>query len=466
MTFALKKARTEIDRFAHSDLYLAFMAAVVFALWSTGNLMLGVAVISALATVLLVAVRDTVPLVPLVMYAPCMVATNKMPAQLWQYAVCLIPLFAAIIFHVLYYKPNNLKKGAYNVIPMALLVVAMLVAGTFSPAIQDKAIGLANVAYTGILPLATYMMVRLYGEEKCDICDYFARAMVVWGIFICMQAAIVYLGAVVQGIDIGSNSYAPQLGWGNSNVFPTVVMTCIPFNFYMMHKSYKWTVPMLLLTLGEFICILYCHSRGVMIFTVLVLMASAITVTVYNRKNPVFWTVLLCIMAALTVFIIYYGDKILQVMTNTFEDKLSSNGRDVLYMEALDKFVENPVFGAGMGYRGYVTNLHIQSGFYQFHSTIFQTLGTLGLFGTAVMLYLYIIRYYTVFKGGDRVSIFFFVAMIGFEGYSIVNTSTFTGLPLMTVVYMFMALKELKLVNIRPDAVVSQSVLKKYAFVK
>ena len=66
-----------------------------------------------------------------------------------------------------------------------------------------------------------------------------------------------------------------------------------------------------------------------------------------------------------------------------------------------------------------------------------------GLVGIAAMLWLYIARYYTVFSRLTPLNVFFFVAMIGFEGYSLVNTSTFTGLPCLTVIYMFLAVMEL-----------------------
>ena len=143
------------------------------------------------------------------------------------------------------------------------------------------------------------------------------------------------------------------------------------------------------------------------------------------------------------ILLTFYWERLSLIMGNTFSDKLQSSGRDYLYIEAMDKFLENPLFGAGFGYVGLVEHLHTESGFYQFHSTVFQTLGSMGLAGLAVMIYVYVMRYYTVFCGAKRAKIFFFIAMIGFEGYSLINTSTFTGLPCMTVIYMMLALFEL-----------------------
>lgn len=176
------------------------------------------------------------------------------------------------------------------------------------------------------------------------------------------------------------------------------------------------------------------------------LIAGVIAVTIYNRKNALFWAVMITAAVVLLLLLTFYWEKLTLIASNTFSDKLQASGRDYLYLEAMDRFLENPVFGAGFGYVGYVTGLHTEIGFYQLHSTVFQTLGSMGLVGAAAMVYLYIARYYTVFRHITRWKIFFFVAMIGFEGYSLIDTGTFAGLPCMTVIYMFLAMFELEYV--------------------
>ena len=123
---------------------------------------------------------------------------------------------------------------------------------------------------------------------------------------------------------------------------------------------------------------------------------------------------------------------------------MQTSGRDYLYIEAMDKFLQNPLFGAGMGYLGYNSKLQMASGVYPFHSTVFQTLGSMGLAGTAAMIWLYISRYYTVLSARKAWHIFFFVGMLGVEGYAIIDTATFEGLPFMTTIYMVLAVMELE----------------------
>ena len=448
MTFAraARRARETFDDFVHSKLYIALIAAVAFVLWKGENLLAAIAVLGVIGGLVLALVRDMVPMVPFVAMAPCVVHVDEMPAQLWQYALALLPAVAGLIIHLACYKRNKIDRGMTNLLPMALLLLAMIAGGLFSPAVKDAKTAVVSILYSGVAPFGVYLFVRLYGESKCRLNDYAASTMVGWGILMAAQAMSVILQAKAAGVDIASNSYAAHLGWANSNVYPTALMVCMAFNFYFMCKSWKFLVPYGLLTCLQFACILYAHSRGALIFTVLVLIAGVIAVTIYNRKNALFWAVMITAAVVLLLLLTFYWEKLTLIASNTFSDKLQASGRDYLYLEAMDRFLENPVFGAGFGYVGYVTGLHTEIGFYQLHSTVFQTLGSMGLVGAAAMVYLYIARYYTVFRHITRWKIFFFVAMIGFEGYSLIDTGTFAGLPCMTVIYMFLAMFELEYV--------------------
>ena len=439
-----RRTREVIDDFVHSRLYIAFIAVVAYVLWTGENLLAAMAVLSVIAGIILIAVRDTVPLVPFVVMAPCVVHISEMPAELWQFALAIIPVLAGIVIHVACYRRNKIDRGAINLLPMAAFLLALLVSGAFSSAPQDDMMGFVNVLYVGVLPLMVYLFIKLYGEDKCAYGDYAAASVVIWGVLIAAQAITLYVQAAAEGIDISSNDYMPELGWAGSNVFTTALMLCIAFNFYYMSKSWKFLLPFALLTGVQFACVLYAHSRGALIFTIIVLAAGVIALTVYNRKNPLYWAVAAALAAVLILTLTFYWEKITLIIGNTFSDKMQTSGRDYLYIEAMDKFLQNPLFGAGMGYLGYNSKLQMASGVYPFHSTVFQTLGSMGLAGTAAMIWLYISRYYTVLSARKAWHIFFFVGMLGVEGYAIIDTATFEGLPFMTTIYMFLAVMELE----------------------
>lgn len=438
------KTREAADSFVHSKFYIAFLAIAAYLLWQSENLLAAIAVFAALACLTLILVRDGVSILPLVLIAPCVVHIDEMPGELWQYALAAVPAVVGLAVHIAVYRRNKLDKSSFNLLPMAALVAAMLLSGLFSSAVQDKAKGLTAMLYVGVLPLMVYLFIKLYGEDKCAYGDYAAASVVIWGVLIAAQAITLYVQAAAEGIDISSNDYMPELGWAGSNVFTTALMLCIAFNFYYMSKSWKFLLPFALLTGVQFACMLYAHSRGALIFTIIVLAAGVIALTVYNRKNPLYWAVAAALAAVLILTLTFYWEKITLIIGNTFSDKMQTSGRDYLYIEAMDKFLQNPLFGAGMGYLGYNSKLQMASGVYPFHSTVFQTLGSMGLAGTAAMIWLYISRYYTVLSARKAWHIFFFVGMLGVEGYAIIDTATFEGLPFMTTIYMILAVMELE----------------------
>ena len=90
-----------------------------------------------------------------------------------------------------------------------------------------------------------------------------------------------------------------------------------------------------------------------------------------------------------------------------------------------------------LGYRG--TNSII----YLFHSTLFQTIGMLGAVGIVVMIYVYVMRYFTVLRKKDSFNLFLFIGLVGFEGYSMIDTGTFNSIPFLVMLAVLMAATEL-----------------------
>ena len=221
-----------------------FLAAAAYLLWYYEDLLAAIAVFAAIACLGLILVRDGVSILPFVTIAPCVVHIDEMPGELWQYVLAALPAAIGLMVHIAVYRRNKLDKSSFNLLPMAALVAAMLLSGAFSSALRDATKGFTATLYVGVLPLLLYLFIKLYGEDKCVFGNYAASSMVVWGMLIAAQALTLYVRAAAEGIDIGSNNYAPELGWANSNVFPTALMVCMAFNFYFMHKSVKNLLPM------------------------------------------------------------------------------------------------------------------------------------------------------------------------------------------------------------------------------
>ncbi len=443
MTPALARINDKIKRFLGGDAFMLTVAAVVLIFWATQQLIAGLVILVLLASVAFL-YSNTAAVIPLILYAPCVVSIGEMPSNVGYLFLIAIPMVAAIIFHLVRYKGNGIKKSLDikgNLLPLVLLAFAMLISGSFSPAKQDKLTGLVLTAYLGLLPIIIYLIVRAgYDMKAADIRRYTAKAMMIWGLLITAEATILYLKDIVAGVNIIDNSYVPRLGWGVSNLFCTAILTCIPFNFYFLNKHYRWALPMIALTAAEFAVVALSHSRGALIFTVLTVALSLIVSLFRYRRNKIIWLCFSLCALALVFAVSRYGGAIKHLLSQTFEDKLSASSRDFLYLEALDRFRENPLFGAGMGYLGYRgTNSII----YLFHSTLFQTIGMLGAVGIIVTIYVYVMRYFTVLRKKDSFNLFLFIGLVGFEGYSMIDTGTFNSIPFLVMLAVLMAATEL-----------------------
>ncbi|MDE6551093.1 MAG: O-antigen ligase family protein [Clostridia bacterium] len=443
MTPTLARINDGIKRYLSGDAFMLTVAAVVLIFWATQQLIAGLIVLVLLASLAFL-YSNTAAIIPLILFGPCVVSIGELPSNVGYLFLMLIPLVAAILFHIIKYKGKGIKKVFNikgNVLPLILFAFAIIVSGAFSPARQNKVTGLILTAYLGILPLIIYLIVRAgYDMRLGDIRRYTAKAMMVWGLLITLEATILYLTDVAAGVNIISNDYVPRLGWGVSNLYCTAILTCIPFNFYFLNKHYRWALPMIALTVAECAVVALSHSRGALIFTGLTVMLSLIASLFRYRRNKIIWLCFSLCALAVIFAISRYGDAIKHLLAQTFEDKLGASSRDFLYLEALDRFRENPLFGAGAGYIGYRGTNSIV---YLFHSTLFQTVGMMGVVGIVAMVYLYVMRYYTVLRKKDSFNLFLCMGLIGFEGYSMIDTGTFNAIPFLVMLAVLMAATEL-----------------------
>ena len=121
---------------------------------------------------------------------------------------------------------------------------------------------------------------------------------------------------------------------------------------------------------------------------------------------------------------------------------MGSSGRTELFKEAWGLFKAHPIFGVGKGYMGPNTPPSA-IGVYFFHSTFFQVIACMGIVGLAAYAYFYIIRFKILFKNiKHSFNLFCLALLIGFEGYSLLDTGTFIAYPFMALIVIITLLLE------------------------
>lgn len=235
---------------------------------------------------------------------------------------------------------------------------------------------------------------------------------------------------------IARSEYVWFFTW--KNTLTTFLLLSCPFAFYVAAKENFGLKSAAHFVLGccGYAAAAMTYSRGGIFFGGAALAACVILSCVYaeKRNRAVFVSIAVLGATATLVFIFTSGlsDVLLSEMRVS-----SSEARVALWKEALHNFVSNPVFGAGVGFRGEFFNPQTGN-MYWYHSTFFQIIGTTGLLGLAAYAYCYAVKLRILFSSKRLFYIFFAVAFFGFEAYQSVDAGNFVPIPfVMLVTHMF-----------------------------
>lgn len=423
------KALGVMDKILYSEWYLAAICLLSFVFWVTEAMIAGFVVMSLVLSAVLVLKRDVTPCMPVLMSIYCIVSVSDFPPYFAYMFLVLIPIVGALIFHFVRYPVAKPTAGKFG---LAYLAVAatMFMGGAFTNAETNELKSLGFAAFLGLFPFAIYLMLANYrGTTKREFVNYSSKAFAFLGILIVMQLLVWYI-RTWTGAQPGGEVH---LGWGISNGAATVLLLTAPVTMYVS-VSCRRTVTAILYGIAaalQYIGVVATVSRGAIMFgaVTFVIMLIAALVTARDKRRRIIYLVayavgLIVVGVCSAVFI----DEIRAFFDKAFETGLSVSGRDVIYQEAWEVFKENPLFGVGFGYVGRNAYLN-RHPMYYFHSTLFQTMASLGICGVIASVYMYCKRIKLAFSKGLSFNVFWIIACIGFEGYAMINTFTFLAVP-------------------------------------
>ncbi len=430
-----------IDKFVYSDWYLLVIAALTMFFWALGAMVAGFVTMLLIISFLLVVKRDMTPCLPVLISVYCVISKGEFPPYFAYMFIILVPVAASLIFHFVYYRTQKIKGGAFG---LAYLFVAasMFMGGVMSNQLNDEIKGLAFAAFLGLLPFAVYELIVncCNGMDKKQFVRYTCRAIAFLGIIIVAQEFIYYIrvwqGIIPEGSEV-------HLGWGISNIFATVLLLTMPITMYVgLSEKKLWkSLVFAALSFAQFACIIGSVSRGAILVGVVQFVIMILATVIFNKHRKIYvLAYIVCIAAAIALCLVF-KDKLIEFVERAFSNGLDGSGRDKIYKEAIRVFKENLFFGVGFGYVGDNSFLNTHP-MYLFHSTLFQTMATLGLFGLVAAVYMYCKRIRFAFSYGRAFNIFLIVSCIGFEGYSLMDTFTFTAVPGLLLIAVLTAVNE------------------------
>ena len=399
-----------LKKFFYSDAYLAIMGVLMFAAWYTKMPIVVFLPGSILAMTALIILDDFSPLLPVILYVPCIFQT-KDPTPYWWQLVGAIPLVIGLVFHFVYYRPKRAKLRM--VIPQLLIAAAMLLGGLGSISKEHYLGTLTYNVMLGFLPLIFYVVMAIYSKP-----------------YIMKSPDLNKLGA----------GFAIDLGWGIDNNVATILLIASPMAFYLALTE-KHKLLYTVLGILNFAFTLATFSRGGILFGTLgAIVTVLVALKLGDRKTrlTIFIPCLVTILALLVVYFIYMEPINAHILKLINIDDHGISGRDDLFREAVDVFKENPVFGAGLGFDGEYYKQPEGMYFYWFHSTFFQILGCTGAVGLCAYAVYYFVRYFIVLRRSEQNTFaqFAFIGLLFFEAYSLIDTGTFIPYPIMVYVML------------------------------
>lgn len=417
-----------LDKILYSEWYLAAVNALVLLFWATEAMISGFVIMCLILSAVLVLKRDVTPCIPIIISIYCIICKGEFPPYFGYMFFILIPVIGALVFHFVYYPVRKPTAGKFGLAYLAV-AASMFMGGAFTDATTDRLKGLAFAAFLGLFPFAIYAMVTNYKVTRGrDFVIYVSKALAFLGIMIVLQLLVRYVRVWTGVINDGE----VHLGWGISNGAATVLLLTAPVTMYVSVTCKKqWSAVLYLLaSVMQYVGVVATVSRGAILFGavtfVLTIVASLVAA---DKKRRIVYAAIYC--AALVIAAICCAvlkDKLIEFFDKAFETGLSVSGRDVIYAEAWEMFKQNPLFGVGFGYVGVHAYLN-RNPMYYFHSTFFQTIASLGLFGTVASVYMYCKRIKLAFSKGTAFNLFWIVACVGIEGYAMINTFTFLAVP-------------------------------------
>lgn len=310
------------------------------------------------------------------------------------YVLIIIAILISISIHfILYRKELKIKNFSSSFLfkGFILLTVLFLVNGISN--IQNY--NASNFIF-GFLIVISFVLPFFLFSINLNIDkhtrDYLLCILLLTSLVIMIELLNLYLNKniVINGV---IHKSLIDLGWGVSNNIGAILTMLMPVYFYCAGHT-KYTMPFFWGGIITYVFVLLSLSRTSILFATPILILCIIFLCVYKHKHRRQVRLYTLILTTGVIFACIF----LREIINTAFDEiirvgLDDSGRFEYYKDGLEKFFNNPLFGAGFGNSHGTNDKFIISAPEYFHNTIVQILASCGIIGFGAYVYH---RYQTV----------------------------------------------------------------------
>lgn len=395
-----------IRKYLNSRLYLLTVLVISMAFWliaylSHNNIIdsniqklvenISLLTFGAICFIVLVFNHNTFYFVPWVIFIPFVFARPftalEIPKMIYVAGGILV---LGIILNLIIYRPA-LKIGHFFFGLLALAIAFSL--GGINNHIENYHLQL----FVGILCSVSFVLLYVIVSSSAKTTFKMTSRMFTYlGILLAFELFVYFL--IQPSLKDALLSKASDVGWGISNNIALMLLFTIPFTAYLVltSKNIKAIMYVILLVI-ECVSIVFTYSRGAM-FSMFVCAAVMIPLSIWKAEDRVTTSIsigvlLFGIVITILYFAIFkpnYYNRFIELAFKLDLDNM--NGRRPIYIDCINSLKEYPIFGKG------VLSTFEDNGTYAWgHSTILQTVRTMGWVGIIAMSFHLGEKYYALF---------------------------------------------------------------------
>ncbi|MEG1646256.1 MAG: O-antigen ligase family protein [Clostridia bacterium] len=348
------------------------------------------------------------------------------------FALAVLIMLALFSHFIIYKKKFSLGKQFY---PLVAVSIALIFGGLFSIDVKGY-FNPTALYYTFALSLGMILIYftfynYIFTNKGYNAFMTIAKTMLYAGV---MGTTILF--AVV--FQFAGKDELWNIQWSNN--LSTWLLLAMPFSFYFVTK-YKFGLPFYLFGFLQFLTIFLTLSRGGMIFSFVMLLvcSTAVIFALQGKRRYAYFAVLLIFIIS-----VYLSFQLNPEFKQKLFDSIKINegeARAMMILVAIRNFLDNPVFGAGIGFVGDYYQ-PVQHAMYWYHSTPFQIIGSMGLIGICAYTYQFFARLKIFSFRKRKTNLFMFLSFFAFEAMALVNPGDFTPFPSMLFLTLIITLCE------------------------
>ncbi len=348
----------------------------------------------------------------------------------------LIPLFLGLAIHLIRFKPS-IKGKKKLLFPLLFVFVSLLTGGlTVRTGENSRFMAWASYSVIGAFWVLTYVLfqprIKIRAGFRLDL--YIAFAVVMATFTAGGQLIYLFVKCVI------ANKFTNLLfGWGLIIQVGTLVLLALPCCFYLMVKTRKIYLYAILSIILMAIALIAkadgCTALCICFFPILIIVTYKKLPAKDQKTFCLSWIICALICVAL---LLVFKDWTLDILNRLLISLKNDTGRTNIYKQAIDMFLRNPIFGGGYEFRTWETTPMA----WNYHSTIFHSLGTGGIVAFLAMVIYFIARIRILMSKNTDFNLYMLIAFIAFQCYAMVDTSEYNPVPLSAILLVIMMVVE------------------------